>query len=277
MTDENKNDEGQKPNSSSEENANPQTPQKPEPQVEKGASVNPEIAEKVKALEEKLDQLKGQYKGSSEEALRLKEENDKLKKEVEKLKEAGVASGDMDASFNKIMEEQGIGAAVDYVMNKKLASLEKKVSRFEEKESAKVLEDFKASHKGLDQPEVFEKFEKEFNALSKITDSLSEAMEKAYILAGGPSAENAPGEKTKNAETPQKGNTVEEEIVKNVVGAEENKRSTPPTADDKKNLQQQINDLQYEAMALQSSGRVRQAAEVLSRAEDLKARLGESV
>lgn len=277
MTDEQKNDGGQQPNPSSEEKANPQIQQKPEPQVEKGASVNPEIAEKVKALEEKLDQLKGQYKGSSEEALRLKEENEKLKKEVEKLKEAGVASGDMDASFNKIMEEQGIGAAVDYVMNKKLASLEKKVSKFEEKESQQVLEDFKTSHKGLDQPEVMEKFEKEFNTLAKVTTGLNEAMEKAYILAGGPSAEKA-SVAEENAETPQKdGKKVEEEIVKNVVGAEENKRSTPPTADDKNNLQQQINDLQYEAMVLQSSGRVRQAAEILTRVEDLKARLGESV
>ncbi len=267
-----KDGEGAKPsNPSPEEKANPPK-QEPQPQTEPGTSADlKQLKDQLAEVDGKLDRYKEQVKGSSEEARRLKEENDALKTRLAELSKGGVSTS--DPRFQEIMEENGLEAAVNFAINSEIASLKKRVDVFEKNESGKVYTDFKASHKGLKDPDVLTRFDAEFERLKNVYSDIDEALEKSYVLAGGPQAETV---ETPKVDDPQK-HADEEKVRKNVIGGEEDIRPAKPADDDKESLQKRINDLQHQAMALQNQGRIRQATELLSEAEDLKAALAEKI
>jgi hypothetical protein len=257
--------EGKPSNPPTEETANPSSKQSPQPQNEPGSSADlTKLKAQLDEMNQKLERYKEQVKGSSEEALRLKEENEKLSKRIEEMEKSG--NSVKDEGFQKIMEDQGLQAAIDWMISKEVASLQARVDTFEKKDAKAILEKFKTTHKGLEDPEVLKRFDVEFDRLKDVYQDVSEAMEKAYILAGGaiPKAEKV--------EDPQK-KANEEKVVKNVTGGEEDSRPTKPSSDEQTSLQKQINDLQYEAMLLSNQGRTRQAAELLTKADELQARL----
>jgi hypothetical protein len=264
---------GGKPNPPTEQKADAPGKQEPQPQKEQGSSADlTSLKAQLDEMNGKLERYKEQVSGSSKEALRLKEENDALQKRIEELEKSKVAHPNAD--FQKIMEDQGLEAAVLHAVKGEIASLQTKVDKYEEDEAERTLNEFKATHKGLADPKVLEAFDRELAKLGNVYDNVEEAMEKAYLLAGGPQAEKAP-EPPPSAD-PQKG-AEEERVLKNVTGGEEDKKLSPKPAGNAGEIQKRIEDLQYEAMTLQNSGRIRQAAEVLSKVEDLKAQLGEKV
>lgn len=274
MTEENKSNQGgdNKSNPPIEE---PQDPQKQVAQPPKQEPAQPVDSKNLEArideLNSKLDRYKEQVKGSSEEALRLKEENEKLKEQLEEFKESGTTSNADDA-FQKIMETKGLQAAVEYMIGRKLTSLEKKLTVLETDRSEEIFEEFKASHKGLEDPDMLAKFDKEFDRLKDVYDDVMEAMEKAYVLVGGHKAESQ-----SVVEDPQKKKAEADKVVKNATGGEEDARSTETSGSKATELQKQINDLLHRAAVLEASGRVRQAAELFTKVEELKAQLSSKV
>jgi hypothetical protein len=270
MTDENKEKviegEGQKPNSPPQEKPNPA--QTPEPQNEKGSPANPST--EFVELQKKHDTLKGQYKGSTEEALRLKEENERLKKENEEMRSKPTAKREADATFSKILEEEGVEAAVEY----KLTQTQKRSEAA--RKATEIYNNFKATHKGLSNPEVLARFDQEFATLKDVYSDVNVALEKAYVLAGGAQAEKP----SKVEDTKQKDEETKA-VVQNVVGGDEDKRQVPTQTATVDVLQKQINALIYNAAVLSNQGRITEAAKVYVRIDELnaklKAQLGEKV
>lgn len=220
-----------------------------QPQNEKVTPVNPQPSTdaRIKEIETKLETVTRQYAGSSAEAIRLKEENEKLKKDLEEAKRQPSVSS--DKVFQQLVEEKGLQAAIDHLVNEKLTSIESKVDGLYTKESKKIYEDFKASHKGLVNVEVLARFEKEFNSLKGVYSDMNEALEKAYLLAGGKEAETAPA-----PTQPVVQKQDDENVVKSVVGGDSDKRLMPaaPTVSE---IQQRINDLEVQAAILDRAGR----------------------
>lgn len=268
MTEENKGG-GQSTNPSAEETPNPSQPEAGTPiSKEQGNSADlKDLKAQLNEMNSKLERYKEQVKGSSEEALRYKDENEKLKRQIEEIEKRGNVESNPD--FQRIVEEQGLEAAIDHTLTSKIASLQKRLDAYETRESAKVFESFRNSHQGLNDSDVLKKFDREFDRLKGVYDDVNEAMEKAYVLAGGRDAE-----KPQETVDPQKKAAEEEAVRRNVAGGEDDSRPAPVEGEQATKIQQQINDLQYQALVLQASGRVRKAAELLTKVEELKAQLG---
>ncbi len=231
----------------------PQNPtQAVQPPVEKTTPVNQSqgIDEQLKKLNDKLEDLTRKYKGSTEEALRLKEENDKLKSN---LQESSTTVSSSDKDFQKILETAGLEAAVSHLVSSKIAPVVKKVETIYEDKSQKIVDDFIASHKGLANPQVLEKFNAEFQLLKMTYKNPLEALEKAYILAGGRDAEGQPSsqsvEASKEAQT-----KVEEKLIKTVSTGNADQSQQPPLSQ-KDELQKKLSDLRFQAMSLGARGR----------------------
>lgn len=258
----------QSPNPSKEQKADAPG-QKPQPQNEPGTSADlTKLKAQVDEMEKTLGRYKEQVKGSSEEALRLKEENDKLQKRIKEMEEGGTTIQDPD--FQQIMEEKGLQAAIDLTIERKVASLNARVDAFEKKESEKILTNFKALHPELEDQEMLSRFDVEFEKLHSVYENVNEAMEKALILAGGSLAEKPPA--PEEVEDPQK-KAEDEKIRRNATGGEDDSRPSVPSSETSK-VQKQIDDLVYRANVLQSSGRIREAAELFAKAEDLRTESG---
>lgn len=261
--------EGVNPNPQKVETPNPPK-QGTEPQKdEKVPPANPSNDDAFKKLREENETLKRQYKSSTEEALRLKGENETLKKLAEDAK-AKPQKNETDADFQRIMEEEGLEAAIDHKIAQRTKPLQNVVAEITVEKSRKIYDAFKASHVGLQNPDVEAKFDAEFDKLKDVYD-LSIAMEKAYVLAGGREAEAQPKDKV---EDPKRKET-ETEIVKNVAGGEDDKRPVPATDTSIEGIQRKINDLVYQAAILSNQGRISEASQLYVRIDELKSQLGE--
>jgi hypothetical protein len=244
-----------------------------QPPKEQEPTANPQagnLEERFKALEAKVERYKDQVKGSSEEALRLKEENDKLRKDLESAK-AGSAT---DKSFESLIEEHGLAKAVDMRLNEKLSKIETTINGLLNKDAQKVYDDFKANHKGLQNAEVLAQFDQEFNKLKDVYSSVNEALEKAYVLAGGKDAETVVGSKPEKTEEQR---IAEEKLAQGQSGGATDKRTPTTKPSSVEELQQTINDLEYQAHLASSQGYDRRAIALLTQADELRGRLATKV
>lgn len=239
---------------------NPTPKVEPATQPTQGNSGNT-IDEQVKNLTEKLDRTLSQYDGSTKEALRLKKENDELKASIEAMKKSGSID---ETKFQKLIEEKGLVGALDQVFGSKVSSLEKRVEQLIEEKSQKIYDDFVATHTALKDTGVVAKFEAELSKLKGVYD-IVEAMEKAYVLAGGREAET----KTAPPTTPKVDDNAAKAVVSNVIGGEADSRPAPVTQ--KEDPAKTISDLRGKAASLELQGKLRQAAEVYAKIEELKA------
>ncbi len=218
-----------------------------------GTSPSNSADDKFRELESKIVKLTEQYAGSTKEALRLKEENDKLQKEMEELRTTG--QGQTDEEFDQIANEKGLSAAVDHLLKKRVRTLEEKIDGISSKEAEKLYKDFKNSHKGLSNPDILAKFEAEHAKLSTVYDDPMQALDRAYILAGGPEAEkNLAKQDDPKAEEDRK--KAEAEALRNAGGNPEESTGTPAVKlSDTEKIKKQIEDLEFKAAVLANSGR----------------------
>lgn len=224
-----------------------------QPPVEKTTPVNQSqgIDEQLKKLNDKLEDLTRKYKGSTEEALRLKEENDKLKAN---LQESSTTVNSSDKDFQKILETAGLEAAVSHLVSSKIAPVVKKVETIYEDKSQKIVDDFIVSHKGLANQKVLENFNSEFQLLKMTYKNPLEALEKAYILAGGREAEGQSSSTTTAEATKVAQSKVEENLIKTISTGNADQSQQPPLSQ-KDELQKKLSDLRFQAMGLGARGR----------------------
>ncbi len=245
-------------------------PAQPNPPVNSG------IEGQMKELTTKLETLTNQYNGSTKEALRLKEENESLKKKVAEVSQATV-NGTTEDGFQKLVDQHGFLKAISMTFGGQVTSLQEKLDSLMTKEAEKVLENFKAVKKGLANAEVFKKFEEEYQKLQGVYSNVSEAMEKAYVLAGGVEAENSATPAAPQTPTPS-GDPNAQKVLNNVSAGSTDSRPTPvANAANASDIQKQINDLTTLALNHTMSGQAQKAALVFSQIEDLKGQLGAKV
>lgn len=222
------------------------------------ASPEPKGDDVLKKLQEEVETLKRQYKGSTDEALRLKEENERLKEAASKPVSIS------EDEIQKTIDEKGFSEAFGKLIN----PLKQQLDDLLNERSNQIYQSFKLAHKGLENADVEGRFNDELKKLKGVY-SINEAMEKAYKLAGGPEAENATVEEKKEAQDDEDAEKTEEVVLKNGSGSENNgapsSSKTPAEA-----LAKQISDLEYEAAVLSNSGRSGAAMELLAKADVLR-------
>lgn len=221
------------------------------------ASPEPKGDDALKKLQEEVETLKRQYKGSTDEALRLKEENERLKEAASKP--ATISEDELQ----KVIDEKGFSEAFGKLIN----PLKQQLDDLLNERSNQIYQGFKAAHKGLENAEVEGRFNDELKKLKGVY-SINEAMEKAYKLAGGPEAENAKVEEKKEPQGDEKDEN--EEVVLKNAGGSENKGAPSPELTSEEKISKQISDLEYEAAVLSNSGRSGAAMELLAKADTLR-------
>lgn len=245
-------------------NSNPAGGDEPKPTPQPAA--NPTNAEaQLKALEAKIEELGRQYKGSSEEALRLAQENEALKKQLDSMK-SGNADDIDEGDFQKLVDKVGLKKAIEQTLGPKIAALENELKGVVKEKAEEMLAKFEASHVGLKHADVKTRFEAELGHLKKVFD-ITTAMEKAYLLAGGKEAETRTAAPV---EDPNK-----EKVVSSAAGGEVDARPAPIKNTD--DLQKQINDLTYQAHLMERQGKSQSAVSIYTRIEELKVQLKSKV
>jgi len=234
--------EGLEPNSpTKEDDANPpgtgNAKQQPDPN---------QMDAKVVELSEKVEKLTQQYTGSSEEALRLKEERDKLALKVAELEVQVSSSRDLDRSLQTDGDQNPI-AAIDKIVESRVADLTKKVDALLGDHSKNVFNTFKNEHPGLD-GDVLVAFNTKLEQLKRIyTDPVS-AMKDAYKLVGGLEADvkarEAAGKGQQTVDAQQQSQQQQENVVNQVVENGSNQ--------DRNSLNNQPTDLENKLNILKS-------------------------
>lgn len=239
-------------NAGAKQNGNPGngSSDKPQGNASGGADLN-QLKSSIVELTEKLETVKRQYSGSSEEAIRLKKELEQKNKELETLKKSPTSKLTLnDDAFNQIAEKEGTVVAIQKIIEETIRPIHSKVEKVFEKESKVVLDNFKANHPGIE-GEAEVKFTKELERLKGVYDSIEEAMESAYVLAGlkpSPPAPNAPDPKALKEES----NKQKEDILKKAQGGAQDSKPTPSDPNDE--VKTKIEDLRFKAMMEEAKG-----------------------
>lgn len=153
---------------------------------------------KFEQLQAKVETLTRQYDASTKEGLRLKGEVDKLKEENAELRKKKSADA---SNFDKVLEEQGLQGAVNQLLENATAPLKDEIARLKGDRANEIVSAFRNAHAKAFAVEGFdERFAAEYDRVKAVYDNPNEALEKAYILAGGRDAELQAG-KTQEKET----------------------------------------------------------------------------
>jgi hypothetical protein len=251
-------------------NANPDKGAAPiAPVVPPNQGGAPNSDDAFKKLQEEHETLKRQYKGSSDEALRLKQENEELKKQTATRKPA---TPENDQAFQKIVEEKGFLGALKHVVEEVVSPLAAKTETLFGKEEKSALTSFKANHPGLT-GELETKFNEELERQKKVSASIDQAMESAYRIVSGSEAdakaqEAAKAEKEKQ-DLAKKSEEDKAKLEAGVSGGSKDGRQAPvnPNAA----LSEQISQLQTQAYQKEANGQ--DATEIFVRIEQLKNQL----
>jgi len=226
--------------------------------------INP-LETKVAELSTQIETVTRQYKGSTEEALRLKEENEKLKKEIGEVKIKSELPS--EEQFQNLVDKWGLRGAIEQLFAPKVASLEEKINALVTKDANQLLETFKSSHPALLDAAFQTKFNAELSVLRDAYKDINEAMERAYILAGGTKLEASPVVSQPKVEAISGLNPVTQ-----VTGGADDKRPVPAVTDASV-VQTKIADLTYQAAILERQGRSQSAAILYAQIEDLRVSL----
>lgn len=219
------------------------------------------LEEENRKLRQKVEELTRQYKGSTEEALRLK-------RQLEEKENERRQSFDED-SFQRLIDEKGLKGALETFLSEKISPLEKTLESLVQDRTAEVIMRFIETHPELKDPEVLERFNQELSSLKKAYSNPDEAMEKAFYLATA-------GRNQKSEDVPQTGD--EKKLVSNVSGADRDTRPEPPqSSDSNESILKKINDLEYEAQLAFVNGRPTLGTQLLAKADELRATLGSKV
>ena len=83
-------------------------------------------SEELKAAQEQINKLKEQYKGSTDEALRLKQELDQVKDVIRQLQSNPTVPTN-DEDFNQLVSEKGMAAAITDLIQKAVSQSRSKL------------------------------------------------------------------------------------------------------------------------------------------------------
>jgi len=183
--------EGAEPGKPKEEAKSPSS-EKAKSQDGKDGNANAEL-EKAKSDLAKTNQLletyKNQVSGSQSEAIRLKEEVERLTDLVEDLKASQPTTSSRgattDDSFKKLIDDKGELGAIRHVVREELSSIEGDVNKLLDKDSKQLVDHFRSQHPGLKDDANLERFNVELKKLRIVYSDPREAMEKAYQLIDG--------------------------------------------------------------------------------------------
>lgn len=251
----------------SEKSDNPETGEKPnagtgKPSDSKGQGDPNQAVTLEKTVEEltgKLDTLNRQYKGSTEEALRLKNELDTLSQDRDKLRELVTSNSSQrienDDTFQSIVEKEGLQEAIRRVVREETSPLSVKVDKLSDKDVDEVYNTFKLAHPGL-KDDVLTKFDTEFNRLKGVYDSVEEALEASYAVIGGVKADQEAGagskDKKETDDLTAKSKMEKEQAIKGVSEDGKDKQGTPE--DPEAQLKKRIENLRTRAATKEVNG-----------------------
>lgn len=231
------NQQGNTPNGEAKTNAQNQ----PNVQQSVGSDVE-NLKAQIDESNKKLKELEARYEGSSKEAIRLKDLNEKLEGKVRELESNKTQEVDISSII-----EQG-GDPFD-IFNKVLEPIRNDLESLKKEKVEKIYNDFKQKHPGL-KDEVLNNFNTEFERLKKVYSNVGDALEAAYKIVGGEKADDAfknLNSQNNNQEDPNK-----REVLNNVKGDGFNGNTPPNNGSDA--LKKQIIDLTGQAMQLEAQG-----------------------
>jgi len=212
----------------------------------------------VTELTGKLDTLNRQYQGSTEEALRLKNELETISQDRDKLREVVAGSSQRiedNDTFQSLVEKEGLHNAIRRVVREETNPLSVKVDKLGNKDVDAVYNTFKSAHPGL-KDDVLTKFDKEFNRLKGVYDTVEEALEASYAVVGGAKADQEAGAASKGVKETEdlaaKSKKEKELALKSV---SEDGKDTKGTPDDPiAALKRRIEDLKLRAATKEVNG-----------------------
>lgn len=241
---------------------------KPEGAEGKANPTDPKVQEQLNTANEKIDELKRQYKGSSDEALRLKTDLDSAATKLSELEskfDLASAQPITDDGLQDVVEKEGLVAAIAKATEGIMKPLQDKVNRLVNKEVDLVLSDFKTRHPGL-KDDILTKFDTEFDRLKSAYPTVEEAMEAAFKVIGGSEADVEANKGKKTEELIDKSNSDTETATKNV-SEDGSDRSTPPV-NTQAEVQTQIARLTGDAVQLEAENR--DASLIWAQVEELR-------
>jgi len=254
-----------------EPKGNPQKQDEPKPAKEEPQPLNegagkPDPTKELIALKEQHDTLKRQYGASSEEALKLKAQVEELQESLKKLESAKASIPSNDEEFKQRVNEVGYAQAIKEIVDAAVKPIAEQTQSLVNKDVDKILEDFKAKHPGL-KDDILAKFDKEFDRFKSVYDTVQEAMDAAYAVIGGVTADKPAETPTKEIdETTQQHEKDKKELAANAGGSPDGTRSTPGKTE--AFMDKQIEELR--ATAIQKEANGRNAEDLWIKLEQLK-------
>lgn len=221
---------------------------------DKGSEVQDSKTELTAALK-LVDRYKDQVKGSSEEALKLKQDLEDARSKIEELSVPKPTAPTNDEEFKQRVNEVGYAKAIREIVNAAVEPLQERTQALVDKDVNGILDNFKSNHPGL-KDEILTKFDKEFDRLKSVYSTPQEAMDAAYAVIGGLQADETTKQPAKEAEKAEEIDTQHKidkvELAGTVGGSPESKKTGP--RNDQATVDKQIADLRAIAMQREANG-----------------------
>lgn len=150
--------------------------------------------EEIQKLQKEYEDLKAkhetvtrQYKGSTDEAMRLKGELDEARAALEDAKRRSSGSGDFNESFQEILGKDG-AEKVANLLSSVVKPLAEKVDSLLGNEAKRLFDRFRNDHPGLT-GDLVGAFDQKLKAIKSAYSDIESAMNDAYMLIGGAEAD----------------------------------------------------------------------------------------
>lgn len=163
-------------------NGNPNNHSNPD----QGAEEVKKLKDQVQELTSKLETVTRQYNGSTSEALRLKKELEDVQDALQSAEGKLRTSKDQE-SFQKLWENDQ-ASAVQHIVQESVKPLMDKVDALFQDKAEQVFNSFKAKHPGLT-GDVLNQFNEKLKTLKPVYTDLVTAMNDAFRLVGGDTAD----------------------------------------------------------------------------------------